>query len=483
LYNGDAENRANRVSLIKQKQRQMNGKIKLAVALTCLLLAATIMSSCRKQPTVTEIVLKTPDNNTEIDLSNIETLTFRWVKVADVSAYTLKFALHRKDLANTEARIDVGNTDSYSPNLIEFDRMLSEKLQIWAGESITLYWTVTPTQENAESTTYIRNMQVIRLPHELSLEAMHFNATPERRTQSLEIDFAGAWTVSSMENGHWLNITPTSGNGKQRIIFSAAQNTGAARSTRVTISSAGTEDKDITVMQDAAGVIKLLSKAYLAGKLSSEYEYDSYNRISKITDYDTNSQEETNPVRTYKIEYSPMRITETNAGIEVAVHDVYKFGEGLLCLSTRKTDGEITIDTLYYVPTLNYYNLPESIRLRRASNVFEYDGTGNISRKYSAYTTGFKYPSRTEEEIKQGEIEGTVDMAEYEYDNKKSPFYSCTSPKWFILLICNYNEIFNNYVTVTYNNEQAHSFTHEYDDNNYVIRNIQRNATYEYLTK
>ena len=178
-----------------------------------------------------------------------------------------------------------------------------------------------------------------------------------------------------------------------------------------------------------------------------------------------------------------MKITETNAGVEIAVHDIYKFGEGLLCLSTRTIDGETVTDTLYYVPKLNELNLPESIRLRRASNVFEYDGTGNIARKYSAYTTGFKYPSWTEEEIKQGTIESAVDIAQYGYDSKKSPFYSCTSPKWFVLLICNYNEIFNNYVTVSYNDAQTYSFTHEYDDKDYVIRNIQRNETYEYLTK
>ena len=98
------------------------------------------------------------------------------------------------------------------------------------------------------------------------------------------------------------------------------------------------------------------------------------------------------------------------------------------------------------------------------------------------YSTSFKNQEWTDVQVRQREIVGTeVRVAKYIYDDKKSPFYATTTPNWLMLMTYNYRAIVNNRVALIYDDDPPYYFTNKYDSDGYLIANIQREETYEYI--
>jgi hypothetical protein len=76
-----------------------------------------------------------------------EAPTFEWITVSEVTAYTVKFSIDETFSAGNTKTYDVGNESSYTFASVDaFDQMLQE-LGITAQGMV--YWTATPTTENA----------------------------------------------------------------------------------------------------------------------------------------------------------------------------------------------------------------------------------------------------------------------------------------------------------------------------------------------
>ena len=464
----------------------MKKTLEIMIVLASLSVAVAITVSCQKEVkhSEPEIELNGPAKEANVDLAHIENVTFSWKKIPEVGEYTLRFATAPERISSTTARIDAGATDNYTMSAVELNGLLSSQLQ--SGQSAEVYWSVWPKHPVEGVKMQIRTINVISLHHLLSLDAVHFEADASG-ARKIVVNLDGRWTVESLEEGHWLNISPMEGNGHGAIEITPTRNTGAARTTRVTITNHHEEeDIRLTVMQDAAGSIKLLSKLFLnygSGYfMSKEYEYDSYNRLTKIVNY---SAETRKVVSTQTINYTPLEITDTPDSGRAVKQQVYMDGEGMLCLSQRS--GGTVMDTVWYIPRLNSASLPDGISYRRVIDVFEYDEIGNITEKLTAWKVGFKHPVGVLDSIKSGTgVSSTVDRSRYVHDNDKAPFYACTSPKWLLRIINNNGDdinIFNNVISVIYDDGNIIRYSHTYDDDDYVLTNTQHAERYEYIIR
>jgi hypothetical protein len=428
-------------------------------------------------------VLKTPSNDTVFELSREKSISFSWSKVPVTDGYTVKFALSEDGLENSNAGIDAGNTNVYVSELEELYNIMTGKIQIPINEYIDIYWTVIPTraEERNQVTTRVNRMRVkLMLPHQLSADGIHFRTNPMGDAQLLDVNLPAAWTISDAAD--WLSVNPTSGNGQDFVALLPSVNTGAARSTTLTVSSAGNENIYLTVTQEATGVVKLLSKVYSSDHnhaLEAEYEYDEYKRLVKINDYGIDMYGASQLLDVVTIEYHPEKIIIVDAHDNVLIQHITRDGNNLLC----KIEGKA--DTAWYIQNLTTANLPETftskVLFRLGINVYEYDETGNLSEHFKSFSFGYKTPVGTIDQIKHGEVVQPVERLSYTYDDKKTPFYACTSPKWLIMILCNTTDFFNNAVSLAYGNETPSAFApHEYDNDGYIIENRQRAETYLY---
>ncbi|MDR2564201.1 MAG: SusE domain-containing protein [Prevotellaceae bacterium] len=460
-------------------------KRKVIIALASLSLALTATISCQKNVKLSdpEIELNGPANEARMDLAHIENVTFSWAKISEVSEYTLRFATSAERISSTNVRIEAGATDHYIMPSTALNSLLAAQLQ--AGESSDVYWSVWPKHPVEGVKMQTRKINVVALHHLLSLDGVHFESHASG-PRKIVVNLDGAWTVESLEEGHWLNISPMSGNGHGAIEITPTPNTGAARTTRVTISNHhANEDIRLTVMQDAGGPIKLLSKVFLSygGNyfVSKEFEYDSYNRLTKVINH---REEDGKIISTQTINYAPLEITDVPDSGNYVKQKVFLDGEGMVCL--RETEGVAQMDTLWYIPSLNSASLPDRMNFRRFTTVFLYDDIGNITEKISAFNFGFKHPSWSTDDIIHGESTSITDRARYVHDNDKAPFYACTSPKWLLRFINNNGEdlnLFNNIVSIVYEDGTISRYTHTYDNDDYVLTNTQHAEKYEYITR
>jgi hypothetical protein len=428
-------------------------------------------------------VLKTPSNDTVFELSREKSISFSWSKVSVIDGYTVKFALSEDGLENSNAGIDAGNTNVYATEPAELYNIMFDVLKIPANDYVDVYWTVMPTlaAERNHFTTRVNRMSVkLMLPHQLSADGIHFGADPTGEVQFLDVNLSSAWTISGVAD--WLSVNPTSGNGQDFVALLPSANTGAARSTTITVSSAGNEKIYLTVTQNAAGVVKLLSKLYSSDHnhaLEAEFEYDEYMRLVKINDYGIDMYGSSRLLDVVTIEYHPEKIIIVDAHDNALVQNITRDGNNLLC----KIDGRA--DTAWYIQNLTSANLPETftsrVLFKVGINVYEYDETGNLSGHLKSSSLGYKVPVGTIDQIKHGEVVQPVERLSYTYDDKKSPFYACTSPKWLIMILCNTTDFFNNAVSLAYGNETPSVFApHEYDNDGYITENRQRAESYLY---
>ena len=443
----------------------MDRKIIFTITLAGMLVALTTIS-CNKNTDTQEsvITLKTPKSIDTVDLTHAKDLVFTWTKISGVNDYVLKFAPSLAALASTKAIIHVGDKDKHVLKPDEADSFFAEHLNVPPAGMMTIFWTVAPKDASTNvKEGEVRRIRLSRLLERLSLEGVTFNSSASG-DQTLNVTRNGAWTISVMEVGGWVSVNPKSGNGATAVTVTATANTGAARSSRLTISGGDADDRMITIMQPAGGVNKLITEKWIYGVLARKYEYGDKHRFTKIIDYSLETGEQ---VATTTITYDPVQLIEKTVDGVIKTTNVYLFGEGLLAMCGA--------DTAWYIERLNDAGLPDIVEFKRKKEIFKYDAVGNIIELTDAWSIGFIHPS--------GTISGGTTVAKYEYDDKKSPFYACTSPKWLVLLLCNYHDIFNNIQNVSYNNQPPFRYTHTYDSDGYITRNEELKADYKYITK
>jgi hypothetical protein len=127
-------------------------------------LVLSVFAGCSKDEKVVEIVLQSPTDNAEIDLSAVDVTKFSWNKVVEVTGYTLKLALSENELASTLKKFDLGNVDSYDFKSQDIDEIL-DGYSILPGESTDIFWTVISTENVPNIKTQVRKFKVTRIPN------------------------------------------------------------------------------------------------------------------------------------------------------------------------------------------------------------------------------------------------------------------------------------------------------------------------------
>jgi len=186
------------------------------------------------------------------------------------------------------------------------------------------------------------------------------------------------------------------------------------------------------------GAVQLLESIYHDGKLSSEYEYDEQNRITKITSYNYNIDETLNNTIIKKYSYN-------NAGDLTSIFLEYpshtqdnesttytKFGN---IITWKKNNANYTV-------VLNSKGVPEKQTVEYTKVEFN-SSTMSTFSYFVRETNTYQYTNDNVSKITfvmaTGPTSANVSTSytstqTYTHDNKKSPFYHCKTPKWIMIL-------------------------------------------------
>ena len=244
------------------------------------------------------------------------------------------------------------------------------------------------------------------------------------------------------------------------------------------------------------GAVELLEAIYYDGEVSVKYEYDEQNRITKITYYSYSDESVHTRTRTFiynntgyltsiLLEYPShpqdnQKTTYIYSGSKItwikdnATHTVSLNSKGL----PEKQTIEYTAKT----PTLPSYSY-----FVRVIYTYQYTND-NVSKLNFVYGEG-----QSSANVSTINIGKTI----YTYDNKKSPFYYCKTPKWIMVLdgmspLNNvHTEVYHQYdiiyseIAINYTYDEAgfptkHTSTSKlyYQEEGYVM-----DAEYQYIQK
>jgi len=190
-----------------------------------------------------------------------------------------------------------------------------------------------------------------------------------------------------------------------------------------------------------------------------KYEYDNQNRFTKILSYD----EFEILVATETFNYSENELVKVeyeeknnSSNIRTTVYD--KKGRGITI--TRKSNQSLVVDI--NTIELNDEELPIK---------FESSGEGWSYVLTSQYVEGNLTKQTTN--YKERNIELQSYSNTYKYDKKKSPFYHCQTPKWYMFYLFHMLGSKNNYTWEYWNGGET-EYKYEYDNAGFPIKRISK---------
>jgi len=294
-------------------------------------------------------------------------------------------------------------------------------------------------------------------------------------------------TVSSDENGT-ASASVTSAKKDETITITATANNGYRFAEWQVIEgdislSDETDNPATFKMPDRAVEVKaifviagpLLESIYMDGELWREFEYDHLNRMTKITEYAESWDE--NEGKTIWKKFNTKTLTYNGEG-DLDSYEQENFlstwvGTYLLTRSGNKIlfneeqnlgygeeyvelNGELPVK---YIVDFSSTEL-DGLRRNTRYYVYEYQN-GNL----------MKLTREDKNYLNEIIIWEDNDIVIYTYDDKKSPFYNCKSPKWWFVWqemggSWNMGAFQNNVLTVQYNSTNPRTITNTYTYDN-----------------
>ncbi|MDR2887064.1 MAG: hypothetical protein LBV26_03525 [Bacteroidales bacterium] len=187
------------------------------------------------------------------------------------------------------------------------------------------------------------------------------------------------------------------------------------------------------------------------------FEYDKRNRITKCLTY---------YIGTTEVYYTNTITYKANGNLELLIES----GETYITTFAKKgnkisytdeinnTSGEMEVDSQGFPVKGTWERKGDN--LGRGTSTFTWEN-GNLTqekREYCVENDGKEY--------------SYIETSTYTYDNKKSPFYNCATPKWFLMYwlgVAYCGE--NNLETAIYSRLPAHTLTakNTYNDDGFLI--------------
>ena len=283
----------------------------------------------------------------------------------------------------------------------------------------------------------------------LGSEIVEFSSIPTD-AETVNIQSNTEWSVAIEQTDDWLSVTPMSGNGDGTLVITAQDNDDfeEQRSATITITGEGVQEKTIAVTQKFAVILleTYSHQKHNANSTYAVYEYDAQHRITKRSVY-------------YypEILYYTETITYNADGI------LFESTSGITTTTFTQNTNKISINdggNTSVEMELNAQGLPEKLTIVRSISIYTswYEGTYTFTWENGNLTQQDRKYYRAED----GKEYDDIETATYTYDNKKSPFYYCTTPKWFLMYwrgidYCNEN----NLETEQYSWNPTHTYTCE----------------------
>ena len=217
------------------------------------------------------------------------------------------------------------------------------------------------------------------------------------------------------------------------------------------------DDDKVQLLEMLTTSGNVISDVAVSSVAYKKYEYDNKNRFAKILSYD---------------EYEKLLSTETftyreNDLVKVVYEEIDNPQNGKTTAYarsgkkisiTQKSNQSTDSDAYTYTINLNDDDFPIK---------FESSGTGWSYVLTSEYQGGNLTKQTTIYQEKG--TNSTLYSNTFKYDKKKSPFYYCQTPKWYMFYLFHMQGSKNNY-TVQYWSEGEVAYKYEYDNAGFPIK-------------
>ena len=285
---------------------------------------------------------------------------------------------------------------------------------------------------------------------------------------------AGAWTssitegtVKSAKAGTvlWLNIDPSSGGaGEHTISINLEPNTTGEDRTAIIAITCG--DTEITISVTQKGTkedgepyvpVKLLEKETRSGEYIN-YEYDAKNRLTKWSFYWESGVIAESFTFTYDDNDLIKFVYDYHENDSQTTYNIAKNGNNKITItSSDRDDCTIDLNSDGYPIKVEYISEDAS-----SSLVLDYQYQGDNLIKFSS------------KEIWSGGLSERSNN--YKYDTKKSPFYQCKTPKWFMFFFIYELGSANNVTEDTFSSGGKATYTYVFDSDGYPTKRTEKHV-------
>jgi hypothetical protein len=311
----------------------------------------------------------------------------------------------------------------------------------------------------------------------VEFETIEFAVNPTE-TKIVSIYSNTEWVVEIQQAGTWLSVTPTSGKNDDILTLTAQVNDDfAERYATITLSGTGVEDKTISIMQqgDKTKDVILLEERHYIGYWLYKFEYDEQHRLTKRYEYNDIGTLKSTMTLTYEDDGDLKSVLWVNPNGYTELSGPVKDGNKISFRGVMISRYEIELNTEGLPESLTHY-WEASMSGMRSTTEYTYTWVNRNLTKADYIVTGVRYSGEEYEE--SGETT-------YTYDDKKSPFYHCTTPRWFWtwyyfadITACSLNNLIsssseNETVNYTYN-EDGFLATEKRGNNTEIIYTYKR---------
>ena len=325
----------------------------------------------------------------------------------------------------------------------------------------------------AVSTTLTSCKEDDKVEPELTLgsETVEFATNPSG-VESATIQSNTNWSVAIEQIDDWLSVTPMSGNGSATLNITAQVNDDfAERYATITVTVAGAETKTIAVTQAGDETKDVILLEEMVVRYSSQYEwvsryvfeYDAQHHITKRYRYDNEALID---ILTFNFSENLVTISHN---LYDGVYPSYGKKGNVICYSQAASS---------YCIEVNAKEIPVKQTIHRWGQMQKFSSTTTYT--YTWVNGNLTIADYEENGVssQRGEYEESGTET-YTYDKKKSPFYHCATPKWFIWWWfgdCNVNN-------VTSNGDTTYEYTYNEDGFRATEKQGDNTITYTYMKR
>jgi hypothetical protein len=285
------------------------------------------------------------------------------------------------------------------------------------------------------------------------------------------------WSLEIQQVGAWLSVTPAGGTNDGTLTLTAQVNDDfAERYATITLLGADVKAKTIAVIQqgDKTKDVILLEEIHHVGYIRYAFEYDTQHRLTNRYHYDSNGTLNSTMTLIYNDDDDLTAVLWVDVNGWTIQSGFTKEGNKISFRGVGISNYEIELNT---------EGLPE-----KRTHYWR----GQIVDSWSSSTHTYKWVNRnliqTDYKVdgeRYGEAYEESGTYTYTYDDKKSPFYHCATPRWFWLwyYFANVTACSLNNLVSTNSADDITTYEYTYNEDGFLATEKQGEGTITYTYK